>query len=127
MGRTARGVRGIRLGKGHKVVSLVIEEADSTILTATENGYGKRTNIDEYSIINRGGQGVISIQTSKRNGKVISAIQVRADDEIMLITDYGTLVRTRVAEISVIGRNTQGVKLISLDGAEKLTPEVQRV
>jgi DNA gyrase subunit A len=121
MGRTARGVRGIRLKSKQKVVSLVIVKPDGTILTATENGYGKRTAVTDYPQVNRGGQGVIAIQTSERNGKLVNAIQVNDEDEdIMLITDQGTLVRTRVAEISIIGRNTQGVRLITLDKAEKL-------
>jgi DNA gyrase subunit A len=90
------------------------------VLTATENGYGKRTAMDEYPRHGRGGQGVISIQSTERNGAVVGAVQVADDDEIMLITDGGTLVRTRVAEVSVLGRNTQGVKLIGLSNGEKL-------
>lgn len=120
MGRTARGVRGIRLKPGQKVVSLIIVDPEGTILTATENGYGKRTALEEYSQINRGGQGVIAIQISKRNGKLIKARQVQDGDEIMLISNAGTLVRTRVDEISVISRNTQSVKLINLGSGEKL-------
>ncbi len=120
MGRTARGVRGIRLKPNQKVVSLVIVKPDGAILTATENGYGKRTAIEDYSQINRGGQGVISIQVNERNGNVIEAVQVHDGDEIMLISDRGILVRTRVDEISVIGRNTQGVRLISVGEDEKL-------
>ncbi|HRD48661.1 MAG TPA: DNA gyrase subunit A [Candidatus Contendobacter sp.] len=119
MGRSACGVRGIRLGEGQKVIALIVVE-EGTVLTVTENGYGKRTPVADYPHRGRGGQGVIAIQTSERNGKVIGAVQVENDHEIMLITDGGTLVRTRVEEISLVGRNTQGVKLINLQGSEKL-------
>jgi DNA gyrase subunit A len=119
MGRNSVGVRGIRLGEGQKVISLIIA-SDGDVLTATENGYGKRTPIEEYPRHGRGGQGVISIQTTERNGNVIGAELVQPEDEVMLITTSGTLVRTRVAEISVMGRNTQGVRLISLGAGEKL-------
>lgn len=122
MGRNARGVRGIQLKNQQRMIALIIidENQSGTILTATENGYGKRTKIDEYRITGRGAQGVISIQVSERNGKVIAAQNVLEGDEIILITNKGTLVRTRVDEISVIGRNTQGVRLIRLDEQEKL-------
>lgn len=120
MGRTARGVRGIKLKKNQKIISLVVIRDGGAILTATENGYGKRTNINEYNRIGRGGQGVISIQVSERNGNVIGATQVIDTDEIMLISNRGTLVRTHVNEISVIGRNTQGVRLINVGEDEKL-------
>ncbi len=126
MGRTARGVRGITLGTSQQVISLIIAASQSNsatqgdVLTATERGYGKRTATSDYPVHGRGGQGVISIQTSGRNGNVIGAVLVNHEDEIMLISDGGTLVRTRVSEISVLGRNTQGVKLISLDDSEKL-------
>ncbi|MEO5573082.1 MAG: DNA gyrase subunit A [Gammaproteobacteria bacterium] len=119
MGRTACGVRGIRLGQGQRIISLIIAD-EGTVLTATEKGYGKRTSIEDYPVHGRGGQGVISIQTSTRNGQVVGAVLVNDDDEIMLITNAGTLVRTRVNEVSVTGRNTQGVKLISLSEDEKL-------
>ncbi len=119
MGRSARGVRGIRLGEGQKVIALIVVD-EGTILTVTENGYGKRTPAADYPRHSRGGQGVIAIQTSERNGRVVGAVQVESDHEIMLISDGGTLVRTRVGEISVVGRNAQGVKLISLQGIEKL-------
>ncbi len=119
MGRTAGGVRGIRLGGGHAVIALIIV-GDGLILTATENGYGKRTAVDEFSVQGRGGQGVIAIQTSARNGRTVGALQVQGDDEIMLITENGTLVRTPVDEISVVGRNTQGVRLIRLDDSDRL-------
>jgi DNA gyrase subunit A len=121
MGRTARGVRGIRLEENQRVISLiVIRSGDSTILTSTEHGFGKRTLVSEFPTKGRGGQGVISIQTTERNGQVVGAVQVEDNDEIMLITDGGTLVRTRVDEISVVGRNTQGVTLIQLSNEEKL-------
>jgi DNA gyrase subunit A len=119
-GRTARGVRGIKLQKDQKVISLVIANDHGAILTATENGYGKRTAMDEYRLIGRGGQGVISIQISERNGKVVGAIQVKDEDEIMLISDGGMLVRIPAEQISVIGRNTQGVRLVNLSNEEKL-------
>ena len=119
MGRVARGVIGIRLKENQQVVSmLVIGEGD--ILTVTANGYGKRTLADDYSRQGRGGQGMIGIQTSDRNGALISAIQVTSDDDIMLISDGGTLVRTNAGEISTLGRNTQGVTLIRLRQEEKL-------
>jgi len=120
MGRTARGVRGIRLMEGQAVISLVVAKAEGTILTATANGYGKRTDISEYRISGRGGQGVISIQVTERNGKVVRSLQVLDTDEVMLITDKGTLVRFRVGELSIIGRNTQGVRLISVSSGEQV-------
>jgi DNA gyrase subunit A len=119
MGRTACGVRGIRLEEGGRLVSLIVADAGD-ILTVTENGYGKRTATDEYPVHGRGGQGVISIQTSERNGSVVGAIQVVDEDEIMMITDGGTLVRNRVADVSRMGRNTQGVIMIRLSNQEKL-------
>jgi DNA gyrase subunit A len=119
MGRVARGVIGIRLKKGQNVVSmLVMDEGD--VLTVTENGFGKRTPAAEHHRQGRGGQGVIGIKTSKRNGSLISAIQVTSEDDIMLISDGGTLVRTNAGEISTLGRNTQGVTLIRLRQDEKL-------
>lgn len=120
MGRTARGVRGMKLKEGQKVIASIIVRDRGAILMATENGYGKRTDINEFSATGRGGIGVISIQVNKRNGKVIRAIQVDPQDEAMLITDQGTLVRMRVDEISLIGRNTQGVRLINLTAGERL-------
>ncbi len=121
MGRTARGVRGIKLQDDQNVISLIVVKSDAcTILTATENGFGKRTAISEFPVKGRGGQGVISIQTTTRNGAVVGAVQVEENEEIMLITNGGTLVRTHVAEISVVGRNTQGVTLIQLSNNEKL-------
>jgi len=120
MGRTARGVRGIRMSGEFKMISLIIPSPEKQILTVSENGYGKRTNINEYPVYGRGGQGVIGMQASERNGKVVGAVQVCESDEIMLISDKGTLVRTRVDEVSVQGRNTQGVRLIRLRGGETL-------
>lgn len=118
MGRTARGVRGMRLSEEQSIISMVVVHPEGTILTATEYGYGKRTEVSEYRITGRGGQGVISIQVSERNGKVVRALQVDETDEAMLITDQGTLVRFRVNELSVIGRNTQGVRLINVTPGE---------
>ena len=151
MGRTARGVRGMRLLDGAQVISLIIpqsqtidadadadSEADSEndgignggdeqiyILTASENGYGKRTRLEEFPIRGRGGQGVIAMQTTARNGSLVAAMQVRSSDEMMLITDRGTLVRTRVAEVSVSSRNTQGVTLIRTGDDERLVKTVR--
>ncbi|WP_041382134.1 DNA gyrase subunit A [Spiribacter curvatus] len=119
MGRTATGVRGVRLGTDQVVIqSLILEEGD--VLTVTGNGYGKLTPVADYPLRGRGGMGVIGIQTSERNGAVVGALQVNQDDEIMLITNGGTLVRTRAAEVSVLSRNTQGVKLIALSEDETL-------
>ena len=123
MGRTARGVRGIKLPQDCQLNSMIIcdpSDEDSAVLTATEKGYGKRTALSEYSRQGRGGMGVISIQISERNGDAIGAILVKEEDEAMLITNGGTLVRTCVNEISVIGRNTQGVRLIGVKGDERL-------
>jgi DNA gyrase subunit A len=119
MGRLAAGVRGIKLAPGHELIAL-ITAADGSILTATEHGYGKRTKLCEFPVQGRGGQGVFGIQTSKRNGRVIGALQVEDDDEIMLISAHGTLVRTPVSDVSELGRNTQGVRLIRLKENEKL-------
>lgn len=121
MGRTARGVRGMKLGSGHKVISmLVAENEELAVLTATENGFGKRTPISEYTRHNRGTQGMIAIITSARNGKVVTAKLVKPDDEIMLITSGGVMIRTRVNEVREMSRATQGVTLINLDPGEKL-------
>ncbi len=121
MGRNARGVIGMRLGEGKKVISLLVAENETdSVLTATENGYGKRTLITEYTRHARGTQGMIAIQTTARNGKVVAATLVTEDDEIMLITDGGVLIRTRVKEIREMGRATQGVTLINLDEGQKL-------
>lgn len=119
MGRTAAGVRGIKLAEGECVTQLLIVNGQN-ILSVTENGYGKRTSVEEYSTQGRGGQGVISIQTNERNGKVVGALQPSDEDEVMLISNAGTLVRTNVADISVMSRNTQGVRLIRLGDDEHL-------
>jgi DNA gyrase subunit A len=120
MGRTAKGVRGIRLAAGQKLISLIIPVAEGSVLTASQNGYGKRTKIDEFPVKGRGGQGVIAMQTGGRNGGLVGAVQVFNGDEIMLISNMGTLVRTSVDGISVLGRNTQGVRLINLKAQEQL-------
>jgi DNA gyrase subunit A len=125
MGRTAAGVRGIKLQEGQHVIALIIADQGS-VLTATENGFGKRTAIEEYPLQGRGGQGVVSIQTNERNGKVIGAVRVEEGDEIMLISDGGILVRTEADDVSSMGRNTQGVRLIRLNEDEKLV-EVERI
>ena len=119
MGRTASGVRGVRLQEDHKVISLIIG-TEGTILTITENGFGKRTKLEEFTLHKRGGQGMIAIQTSERNGAMVGATLVNEQDEIMLITTGGILVRTPVTGIPVVGRNTQGVRIIRLDSGEKV-------
>ena len=120
MGRTARGVRGIKLAPGQRMLSLILPEPDGKVLTASQNGYGKRTEVTEFPTRGRGTRGVIAMQASTRNGELVGAVQVFAGDEIMLISDQGTLVRTRVDEVSVVGRNTQGVRLIKLKKGEQL-------
>ena len=124
MGRTTTGVRGMKLGDGAEVVSLIVA-AEGDILTATQRGYGKRTTLDEFPKKGRGTQGVIGIQCSERNGSLVAAIQATEAHELMLISDQGTLVRTRVAEVSQLGRNTQGVTLIRLPADEKLVSVVR--
>ncbi len=119
MGRTAAGVRGIRLAQDQQVISLIIATG-GTVLSITENGFGKRTRLSDFPCHKRGGQGVIAIQTTERNGDVVGAVLVSDDDEIMLITDAGTLVRTRINEITVVGRNTQGVTIIKLGKNERV-------
>jgi len=120
MGRTARGVRGMKLPDNAKVIQMLVAEEDCSILTATENGYGKRTAVEDHPLRGRGGQGVISIQMSERNGEVVSAVPVIEGDEVMLISKGGTLIRTGVDDIRIMGRNTQGVRLIRLDDKETL-------
>ncbi|MCT7941824.1 DNA gyrase subunit A [Shewanella holmiensis] len=120
MGRTATGVRGIKLEEGQRVVSLIVPKGDGAILTVTENGYGKRTELEEYPAKSRGTKGVVSIKVSSRNGAVVGAVQVGSNDEIMLISDKGTLVRTPAEGVSVIGRNTQGVTIIRTAEDEKV-------
>ena len=128
MGRTARGVRGIKMDSEHLVNAMIIADgdADVTVLTATEKGFGKRTKLSDYSRQGRGGMGSISIQVTERNGSAVGALLVDDDDQAMLITNGGTLVRTRMSEISVIGRNTQGVKLINV-GKDELLISVEKV
>ena len=122
LGRTARGVRGMMLDEGQSVIAMLVAEDESqSVLTATVNGYGKRTSIGEYTRHGRGTKGMIAIQQTERNGKVVAATLVRSDDEIMLITDKGVLVRTRVSEIRELGRATQGVTLIALDDGSSLS------
>ena len=120
MGRTARGVRGIRMADENRVIALIIPQENGVILTASVNGYGKRTAIDEFPVKGRGGQGVIAQQWSERNGDLAGAVQVFEGDDVMLISDQGTLVRTRTEEISELGRNTQGVTLIRVAEDESL-------
>ncbi|HRN62135.1 MAG TPA: DNA gyrase subunit A [Luteimonas sp.] len=120
MGRTATGVRGIRLADGEEVRSLIVVDGDGDILTASERGYGKRTPLEDYPKKGRGTQGVIALQTTARNGKLVGAIQLSDHHEVLLISDGGTLVRTRASEISQVGRNTQGVTLIRLGEGETL-------
>jgi len=120
MGREATGVRGIKLADGQELISLIVV-GDGHVLTASANGYGKRTPLEDFPAHGRGGQGVIALQTSDRNGEMVAALQVNSDHELMLISSTGTLVRTPVAEISVVGRNTQGVRLIRLGEGERLT------
>lgn len=120
MGRSARGVRGIRLSSSQRVIALMVVDRSASILTATENGYGQRTALADYRAIGRGGQGVIAIQVTERNGKVVAAVLVQDSDDVLLISDQGTMVRTRAAEISIIGRNTQGVRLVNLVAQESL-------
>ena len=122
LSRTARGVRGMALEDGQSVIAmLVAEDETQSVLTATENGFGKRTSIVEYTRHGRGTKGMIAIQQSERNGKVVAATLVRPADEIMLITDKGVLVRTRISEVRELGRATQGVTLIALDDGAKLS------
>ncbi len=120
MGRVSKGVRGMRLPEGHEVIAMVIPEQDGFLLTVCENGYGKRTKVDEFPTKGRGGKGMIAIQASERNGPLVGATQLFSGDEIMLISDQGTMVRTRGDEVSVVGRNTQGVRIIRLKDTENL-------
>ncbi|MCW8922292.1 MAG: DNA gyrase subunit A [Gammaproteobacteria bacterium] len=126
MGRTAAGVRGMKLSDGQRIISMILIDEEGSILTSTENGYGKRTVVSDYPCKGRGGQGVISIKTNERNGEIVGAVQVKADDEIMMITNNGTLVRIAVDDVSEMGRNTQGVRLIRLTKGEKLV-EIERI
>jgi DNA gyrase subunit A len=120
MGRTARGVKGIKLKKDQNLISLNVADPSKTILCVSENGYGKKTNLDDFPTHNRGGQGVISIKTSDRNGLMVAATLVEDNDGIMLISDKGTMIRTNVSQIPTLSRNTQGVKIITPKEDEKL-------
>ena len=120
MGRVSRGVRGIKLKEGQNVVGMIIPKENGKVLTVSENGYGKRTEVSEFPTKGRGGQGIIAMQTTERNGSLVGAAQVFDGEEIMLISDQGTLVRTRVSEISILGRNTQGVRLIRVKDGEHI-------
>jgi DNA gyrase subunit A len=120
MGRSARGVRGIKLRASEQVIALIIPNAEGVLLLASEKGYGKRTPVEEFSVIGRGGQGVISMKLSERNGDLVGVAEVGSGFEVLLISDQGTMVRTRVDEVSTLGRNTQGVRLINLSEGESL-------
>ena len=120
MGRTARGVRGMKLPEDQRIIALIIPEEETQILTASAKGYGKRTSVDEFRLTSRGGQGVISMQCTERNGEIVGAVQVKSGEQIMLISDQGTLVRTGVDGVSSLSRNTQGVTLIRVSEGEKL-------
>jgi DNA gyrase subunit A len=119
MGRTAYGVKGISLREGDTVVAMEVLKPGGTILTVTEQGYGKRTELDEYRVQSRGGIGIINIQTSERNGKVVGISQVTDEDELMLITQQGKTLRMAARDIRTIGRATQGVKLIDIEGEDR--------
>ena len=120
MGRTAKGVRGIRLAEGHAMISMIIPAENGRVLTASENGYGKRTEVTEFPTKGRGNKGLIAMVTSERNGKLVGAVQVFEGDELMLISNQGTMVRTRADEVSILGRNTQGVRVIRTKEGESL-------
>ncbi|HEX9916846.1 MAG TPA: DNA gyrase subunit A [candidate division Zixibacteria bacterium] len=126
MGRTAYGVRGISLEKGDEVIGMVVIKRDTTLLSVTENGYGKRSQISEYRVTNRGGKGVINIKTTERNGKVVSIKEVQDEDELMLITQKGIVIRQPIKTIKTIGRNTQGVRLINVSQGDRVV-DVARV
>jgi DNA gyrase subunit A len=126
MGRTAHGVRGVKLAEDDAVVGMIAVKRTASLLVATQNGYGKRTQISDYRVTGRGGKGIISIQANDRNGPVVAALEVVPEDEVMLITRGGMIIRTPVAGISEIGRNTQGVRLINLEEGDMLI-DVARV
>jgi DNA gyrase subunit A len=119
-GRVAGGVRGVRLSEGDRIVGMEVLSHGQTLFAVTENGFGKRTSIDEYPVQKRGGRGVIAIKTTERNGQVVTILIVDEDDDLMLMTDTGKIIRTPISGISVISRNTQGVKLINRDPGEKV-------
>jgi DNA gyrase subunit A len=120
MGRTAHGVKGIELGSEDRVVALQVVDAEGTVLTVTENGYGKRTSIGEYRLQSRGGKGLINVKTTGRNGRVVGVKFIQGDEGVMLITGKGMIIRLNTADISTIGRNTQGVRLIQLEEGDQL-------
>jgi DNA gyrase subunit A len=122
MGRTARGVRGMQLVDGDQIIGMevVTDATSATLVTVTEKGYGKRTSIDEYKTQSRGGKGVITIKTSARNGCVVDIKLVSSEEDLMFITDKGKILRTNVGDLSIIGRNTQGVRLMVLDAQERI-------
>jgi len=120
-GRSARGVRGMTLANGDRIVGMEVLSHGQTLFTATEKGYGKRTSIDEYPIQKRGGRGVITIKTSERNGQVVAILLVDELDDLMLMTDTGKIIRMPIHGISVISRNTQGVRLIDIEPGERVT------
>jgi DNA gyrase subunit A len=124
IGRVARGVRGMRLAAGDYIVGMEVLSHGQTLFSVTENGYGKRTSIDEYPVQKRGGKGVITIKTSERNGQVVSIMLVEEVDDLMLMTNTGKIIRMHIKGISVISRNTQGVKLINMDKGEKVVGAV---
>jgi DNA gyrase subunit A len=126
MGRAAYGVRGISLAKSDLVIGMVVVKRDTTLLSVTENGYGKRSSISDYRVTNRGGKGIINIKATERNGKVVTIKEVVDEDELMLITQKGIIIRQPVKQISVIGRNTQGVRLINLGAGDRVV-DVARV
>jgi len=121
MGRVSRGIRGMNLAKGDHLVGMEVLTDSKTLLTITENGFGKRTSIDEYPVQKRGGKGVITIKTTERNGMVRAILLVTDDDDVMLMSDRGKIIRMPVKDISVIGRNTQGIRLITMAAGERVT------
>jgi DNA gyrase subunit A len=125
MGRDSTGVRGVKLGDGQSVIALIVV-GEGHVLTASARGYGKLTPLEDFPVHGRGGQGVIALQVTDRNGETVAALQVSPEHELMLISSNGTLVRTPVADVSIVGRNTQGVRLIRLDEGDRLTG-VERV
>jgi DNA gyrase subunit A len=119
-GRTSMGVKGMRLTSGDQIVAMEVLSHGQTLFAVTENGYGKRTSIDEYPVQQRGGKGVISIKTSQRNGRVVSILLVEEENDLMLMTNIGKIIRMPIQGISVISRNTQGVKLMGLEAGERV-------
>ncbi|MCI0531636.1 MAG: DNA gyrase subunit A, partial [candidate division Zixibacteria bacterium] len=120
MGRQAYGVRGINLAKGDFVVGMVVVKRESSLLTVTEKGFGKRTDVSDYRVTNRGGKGIINLKMTDKTGAVVAVKEVLDDDELMIITQKGIIIRQPVKPVRVIGRNTQGVKLISLDSGDRV-------